>query len=148
MNFKSSLSDPNEQLSTMALNLCFCLQEITDLKSGHNSGIFCRLNRIMHDKLLAQTLSHGKHSGALLYYCYSPSLCTGSQKGPFRNIFHCRGQQRFSGKGQRVNVCFAGRANSGVSTHLCGCAMKGALGGTRTNHHVSAIEASLANAEI
>lgn len=57
----------------------------------------------------------------------------------------------FSGKGQIVTLCFVGHAGSGASgasTHLCGCAVKGALDGTCTNHHVSAIEASLLDAEI
>lgn len=54
----------------------------------------------------------------------------------------------FSGKGQIVTVCFVGHAGSGASVHLCGCAVKGALDGTCTNHHVSAIEVSLMDAEI
>ena len=66
----------------------------------------------------------------------------------FLSIFHSRGEQVFSGKGQIENVCFAFHTDSVMSAQLCHRSVKAAIDGPYTDHRDSVIEASFTDTEI
>lgn len=71
-----------------------------------------------------------------------------SQQEAFLNIFYSRGQQMFSGKGQRAKAGFKGRTDSVASAHLRRFNVKGAVDPAHTTHHVPGTETSMMDTDI